>query len=432
MNDFKDLPNNYECVKFISQGRYSSVMLAKDTQLIDEDSQQPKTVAIKRLTFRTFTSSKYAERALREITYLDELYYSYHIADYCKVLPHWTLKTVYIVTEYCHNDLKRILKSQFDQGKRLNWQQISRIMHQVVCGLKYLHSAGLVLGNLKAEDICVDTESTFYTKITDLSLCRRSNQRVKESFDDYPYDDNIPEEDDTLIQVEYDRAPELILGYASQTYASSMDMWDLGIILGEMIFCHPWIDSQIPLITIKSIARLIGKFPDLNILDEDLRSFWSSGDHLNLERLLTSNSPGSLREDLLNGKPGNIDALSPLEGYTPFKNQFRYMCTNKNGEVLDEAKSDELFNLYVDMISKLLVWIPTNRPSADEILDHQFFRWFDDQIVDRKEERTFGEDQEEIIKNSDVKYASDIESNKSVEYYKSKILDIIYNPPQFE
>ena len=422
------LPKNYECVKLISNGRYSSVMLAKDTQSIDEDTQQPRWVSIKRLSYHTFARSKYAERALREITYLDEVYYSNHIADYSRVLPHWVipgqetepdLKTVYIVTEYCHHDLKSIFQSLRSQNQRFNWQLIARIMHQVVCGLKYLHSAGLVLGNLKPENICVDTASTFYTKIIDLSFCKRSNQYVQSQ----DYDDN---DDDTLIEIETYRAPEIIMGYASHTYASSMDMWNLGIVLGEMILCQHWLASFTPLMLIQSIARLIGKFPDLNILDKNVQTMLCSDE--NVKNLLTTDSPGSLKEDLLNGKPGT--SQSPLEGYNPYKDQFKY--TNINGEILDDSKSDELFHLYVDMIEKLLVWMPDNRPSADAILDHQFFRWFDGQIVDRQEERTFGEDQEEIYKNFDVKYASDIESNRGVEYYKSKIVEIIDNPPQFE
>ena len=284
------LPNNYEPIRLIGQGGYGTVMLAKDRELTDDDGQ-PKTVTIKRLTF-PFARRDFAEKALREITYLDELYYCNQVVDYSRVLPHWfvqaqtnevSLKTVYIVTEYCGRDLRTILESLRNQNQRFDWQIIARIIHQVVCGLKYMHSAGLIHRDLKPANICVDT-NTWYTKIIDLGLSRRTIQHHG-AHDGQLAGRDLTEHLSSVVQTEAYRAPEVLMGYARHTYDSSIDIWSLGVILAEMIVCRPWLNLPTPLIVISSITRLIGRFPDLKLLDNNVQALlWNDQ---NLVDLLT-------------------------------------------------------------------------------------------------------------------------------------------------
>ena len=312
------------------------------------------------------------------------MYYSNHILDLYDVYGHyvsdsgsdltnpesrnsWNLQTIYIVTDYAHNNLRTILDDLNQRNKRLSWFEIAKILHEVLCGLKYLHSSGLVHRNLKPANICVNTDihggKYLWTKIVDFSSARKivQNDNGVPYMNMSVYHDNLDEERllealTSLVQaVEY-RAPEIILETNNHHYNYSIDIWSLAVIMMELITCRPLLENLNILKTIGEIANIIGAFPnptnpDLSLLAPQIRNLFSQFPEIN--------------ESMTEG-PSNIrNKLS--EDYNAHKNDFK-------GNLETNEQSDQAFDLYTSLIRRIMTWSPnSSRPSADDILNDPFF-----------------------------------------------------------
>ena len=72
-----------------------------------------------------------------------------------------TFDHIYVVTDYCQSDLKKLFKSPI----HLNFIHIQTLTYNIICALKYLHSAEVLHRDLKPEDIMLDGQ--FNVKIAD-------------------------------------------------------------------------------------------------------------------------------------------------------------------------------------------------------------------------------------------------------------------------
>lgn len=116
----------------------------------------------------------------------------------------------------------------------LDHERMSYLLYQVLCGIKHLHSAGIIhrvstshffsfscivclffAQDLKPSNIVVKSDCTL--KILDFGLARTAGT----SFMMTPY-----------VVTRYYRAPEVILGMG---YKANVDIWSVGCIMGEMI-----------------------------------------------------------------------------------------------------------------------------------------------------------------------------------------------------
>eukprot|EP00116_Pleurobrachia_bachei_P003356 sb/3463618/ len=116
----------------------------------------------------------------------------------------------------------RVLFQAIKEG--LNPDQISYILNQLACGLKYLKSLGIMHRDLKPSNIGVTEDLD--TKILDFGLARSDG-----------IDPNLTEErarvelTRAVVTLSY-RAPEVML--SNQYDGHAVDIWSLGCILGEM------------------------------------------------------------------------------------------------------------------------------------------------------------------------------------------------------
>jgi len=124
---------------------------------------------------------------------------------------------VYLVLECMQSDLHKVIHS----NNQLSDKPIAYITYQMLCGLKYMHSANIIHRDLKPANILLNGDCK--AKICDLGLAR-----------------GLAEEDDLLTEyvvTRWYRAPEVVV--SARRYNQSVDMWAVGCILAEMYLKHP-------------------------------------------------------------------------------------------------------------------------------------------------------------------------------------------------
>lgn len=122
---------------------------------------------------------------------------------------------VYFVMEFVCNNLHHgVIK---DESLKLDHQQISYLLYQMLCGIKHLNSANIIHRDIKPTNIGLNEDCSL--KIFDLGLARTTNNN---SHLMTPY-----------VVTRHYRAPEVIFGIG---YSENVDIWSTGCILAEL-FC---------------------------------------------------------------------------------------------------------------------------------------------------------------------------------------------------
>ena len=123
------------------------------------------------------------------------------------------LEDIYFVTELLGTDLHRLLTS-----RPLEKQFIQSFLYQILRGLKYVHSAGVVHRDLKPSNILVNENCDL--KICDFGLARIQDPQMT-----------------GYVSTRYYRAPEIMLTW--QKYDVAVDIWSTGCIFAEMLEGRP-------------------------------------------------------------------------------------------------------------------------------------------------------------------------------------------------
>lgn len=190
--------------------------------------------------------------------------------------------------------------------------EVKTLLKQLVSALSFLHSNSILHRDLKTSNILLS--NTGHLKIADFGMARYAP----------PPDAPLTQ----LVVTLWYRAPELLLG--AENYGPEIDMWSLGCIFGELLAKTPILQGK-------------------NEVDELARIFELCG--LPSEKTW----PGFYR--LPNAKSLKIPRDSGPRAVGQIRSKFPFL-TNAGAELL----------------GSLLALDPANRPTADEVLDHAFFK----------------------------------------------------------
>ncbi|KAF9557338.1 Pkinase-domain-containing protein [Agrocybe pediades] len=234
------LEKRWKLVRELGSGAYGVVISA-----VDEISGE--TVAIKLVT-RVFEKIQFAKRALREITLLR--HFSNHanitgLIDVDAISPDFT--EIYIFMEPMEADLHQIIRS----GQVLTNEHVQYFTYQILRGMKYIHSAGVIHRDLKPGNLLVNADCEL--KICDFGLSR--------GYDTSP--DEMASHLTEYVATRWYRAPEIMLAY--RRYDTAIDVWSIGCILAELLMGVPIFKGKDYVDQLNKIFAVLGT-PDVDVI----------------------------------------------------------------------------------------------------------------------------------------------------------------------
>ena len=251
-----ELPTKFDIIDPVGSGAYGVVVAAKDTT---NDDEATNLVAIKKIE-KAFEHKVFTLRTLRELKIMRLLNHE-NVLSIKSILQPRSLQDfneLYVVSDLMETDLAQIIKS----NQVLSDEHIQFFLYQILRGLKYVHSCGVLHRDLKPRNLLVNSNCDL--KICDFGLARANiNTLMTPSamLTDY-------------IATRWYRAPEVILSW--RQYTAAIDVWSVGCILAELLRRKPLLPAQTEQEQMMMITNLIGK-PDAALIehieDADNRTF---------------------------------------------------------------------------------------------------------------------------------------------------------------
>ncbi|MCJ1273845.1 Mitogen-activated protein kinase [Puttea exsequens] len=314
----------YNVTKELGQGAYGIVCAATN-------NHTGEGVAIKKVT-NVFSKKILAKRALREIKLLQHFrghrnitclydmdiprpdnFNETYLYEGTVTRRHSALDVANTLRELMECDLAAIIRS----GQPLTDAHFQSFIYQILCGLKYIHSANVLHRDLKPGNLLVNADCEL--KICDFGLARGFSMDPEENagyMTEY-------------VATRWYRAPEIMLSF--QSYTKAIDVWSIGCILAELLGGRPFFKGRDYVDQLNQILHYLGT--------------------PNEETLSRIGSPRA-QEYVRN---------LPFMPKVPFARLFQ----NANPDALD-------------LLDKMLAFDPSARISVEEALEHRYLHiWHD-------------------------------------------------------
>ncbi|CAO3687977.1 unnamed protein product [Umbelopsis ramanniana] len=221
-----EVTTRYVDLQPVGMGAFGLVCSAKD-QLTGAN------VAVKKI-MKPFSTPVLSKRTYRELKLLKALKHENIISlSDIFISP---LEDIYFVTELLGTDLHRLITS-----RPLEKQFIQYFLYQILRGLKYVHSAGVVHRDLKPSNILINENCDL--KICDFGLARIQDPQMT-----------------GYVSTRYYRAPEIMLTW--QKYDVAVDIWSAGCIFAELLEGKPLFPGKDHVHQFSIITELLGTPPD--------------------------------------------------------------------------------------------------------------------------------------------------------------------------
>ena len=418
--------DKYEPTQVLGQGSYGKVIAA-----IDKTTK--KKVAIKKVNelFEDIVDSK---RVLREITLLRFMKNQFivELLDIEYDRNNKNFDCIYLIFECLPSDLKKLIKS----STFLTMDDVRMYVYHILCGLKYIHSCAVLHRDLKPGNILLD--KNYQIKICDFGLARcvnidtddeiveqvpeqkqidtsklskhsdflnkytgGGNDKKEEKAEDKK--DNTTKSKDSSASTKsgkgrgpppklkflknqkkeqilsvhvvsrWYRAPELIL--IETNYTSSIDVWSVGCIFGELMM----------------------------MIKENAKTFMDRTPLFPGQSCFPLSPPGSKKVKVNefgfpNEKADQLNIIfdvigSPDEesmGFVSDPNAVLYLKSlsqKKKNKINFKAKFPGSSEESLDLLQKMLIFDPKKRITVQQSLEHPFFKNIRD--PSKEEEATF-------------------------------------------
>jgi len=262
-----------------------------------------------------------------------------------------------LVFEMLSLNLYELLKNTQFGGVSLNL--IRKFAKQILKALAFLRrpEVDIIHCDLKPENILLRHPKRSGIKVIDFGSSCKSNKRM------YSY-----------IQSRFYRSPEVMLGLP---YSVAIDMWSLGCILVEMHTGEPLFSGSDQFDQMQKIVKMLGMVPS-QMLDE-------SGDtqrNTFFERAkgVSGSEEWVIRQVNATSKSGS--SAQPKQKIVPSDNPVESLtdviCAESNKKkrypASETGNSPRNYELFVDLIYRMLAYLPEDRIKPDEALNHPFIR----------------------------------------------------------
>eukprot|EP00403_Amphidinium_massartii_P035876 CAMPEP_0178433806 /NCGR_PEP_ID=MMETSP0689_2-20121128/33098_1 /TAXON_ID=160604 /ORGANISM="Amphidinium massartii, Strain CS-259" /LENGTH=451 /DNA_ID=CAMNT_0020055851 /DNA_START=9 /DNA_END=1364 /DNA_ORIENTATION=+ len=238
------IPSRYEMTELIGTGSYGSVCKAFDSE---GDEGRGQFVAIKRMQ-HMFDDLIDCKRILREVAIMSQLNHEFVVTLFNIPMPQDGIENfteLYVVMELCDTDLKKLCRTDVT----LQPLHINTLLYNLLVGVLYVHSAGILHRDLKPANILCNQDCAI--KICDFGLARAApiGDSKPQELPDAPRESPGERDDATSpivpsslrtkrtltghVVTRWYRAPELIL--LQDNYNEAIDVWSVGCIYAELL-----------------------------------------------------------------------------------------------------------------------------------------------------------------------------------------------------
>lgn len=280
----------------------------------DDLANNNKKVAIKKI-MKPFMTDILAKRTFRELKLLKHLKHENLISlDDIFISPS---EDIYFVTELQGTDLHRLIRS-----RPLQPQFIKYFLYQILRGLKYVHSAGVIHRDLKPSNILINERCDL--KICDFGLARIQDPQMT-----------------GYVSTRFYRAPEIMLTW--QKYDTKVDIWSTACIFAEMIESKPLFPGNDHVHQFSIITELLGTPP------KDVIETIGSENTLKFVLSLPHRDPVDLKQRFKDFEPDAIDLLANMLVFDPkkrisAKEALAYPYLSYFHDPEDEPDAEQLFD----------------------------------------------------------------------------------------
>ena len=247
--------SNYQITNVLGKGSYGTVCSA-----INTTAQGRPQLAIKKVC-NIFSKEVLLKRAIRELKLM--AFFKGHkniinLVDLDLVYKK-PYDGLYCFQELVEYDLAKVIHSSVQFSE----YHIQCFLYQILCGLKYIHSADVIHRDLKPGNILVTSQGIL--KVCDFGLARGINEKfIQYSKGSH----NITH----YVATRWYRAPELIL--SRRNYGKPVDMWAVGCILGELYGRRPMFIGNSQIHQITEICKILGTPSRKVILSYESAAAW--------------------------------------------------------------------------------------------------------------------------------------------------------------
>lgn len=340
------IDERYEFNKQIGVGSYSIVCSCYD-------KKEGRNVAVKKVT-NVFDDINDARRIFREMKLLRFLNHEniVPLLNVQKPDNKSTFNDVYIITELMETDLHRVIYSR----QELSDEHIQYFIYQILRGILYMHSAGIIHRELRPANILANKNCDL--KICDLGLDHgllkdddNSVQKLIENpnlnielSNEMIYDDSRKDLTEKVIARWY-MAPECIL--SPNEYSKAVDIWSIGCIFAELLGRQPLFPGDNYLDQIQKIISVLGSPNEADL------SFITNEKQKAFVNKLARRTSQSFAVMFPNANPVAVDLLEKMLMFSPNKRYTVEQCISHPyfeglHDSEQEPTSDSMFSYAFD------------------------------------------------------------------------------------